>query len=87
MKSYQENAEVRELREEIAVLRAEIAAINAEREEAAYTAAVTPEERTRQTFEKVKEKVMVDGEEKEVERTIAKDEKYMFAYFDGWGRD
>ena len=55
--------------------------------EAAYTTAVTPEERTRHTFEKVKEKVIVDGEEKEVERTIAKDEKYMFAYFDGWVRD
>lgn len=39
--SYQGNAALRELREEIAALRAEIAAINAEREEAATRAAET----------------------------------------------
>ena len=55
--------------------------------EAAYTAAVTPEERTRWIPEKIIKKIMVDGKEKEVEETISKEEKYMFAYFDGWGRD
>ena len=55
--------------------------------EAAYTAAVTPEERTRRTFENVKEKVMVDGEEKEVEKSVPTEEKYTFVYFDGWVRD
>ena len=55
--------------------------------EAAYTAAVTPEERTRRTFENVKEKVMVDGEEKEVEKSVPTEEKYTFLYFDGWVRD
>ena len=39
--SYQGNAALRELREEIAALRAEIAAINAEREETATRAAET----------------------------------------------
>lgn len=55
--------------------------------EAAYTAAVTPEERTRWIPEKVIKKITVDGKEKEVEETTLKEEKYMFAYFDGWGRD
>lgn len=55
--------------------------------EAAYTAAVTPEERTRWIPEKIVKKVMVDGEEKEVEGFTSKEEKYMFAYFDGWVRD
>lgn len=55
--------------------------------EAAYTAAVTPEERTRWIPEKIVKKIMVDGKEKEVEETTLKEEKYMFAYFDGWGRD
>lgn len=55
--------------------------------EAAYTAAVTPEERTRCVPEKVIKKITVDGKEKEVEETTLKEEKYMFAYFDGWGRD
>lgn len=55
--------------------------------EAAYTAAVTPEERTRYVPEKVIKKITVDGKEKEVEETTSKAEKYMFAYFDGWGRD
>lgn len=55
--------------------------------EAAYTAAVTPEERTRQVFEKVIKKVTVDGVEQEVETFDSKQEKYMFAYFDGWVRD
>ena len=55
--------------------------------EAAYTAAVTPEERTRWIPEKVIKKIMVDGKEKEVEEATSKEEKYMFAYFDGWGRD
>lgn len=55
--------------------------------EAAYTAAVTPEERTRYVPEKVIKKIMVDGKEKEVEETTSKEEKYMFTYFDGWVRD
>lgn len=55
--------------------------------EAAYTAAVTPEERTRWIPEKVIKKITVDGKEKEVEETTLKEEKYMFAYFDGWVRD
>ena len=55
--------------------------------EEAYTAAVTPEERTRRIPEKVIKKIMVDGKEKEVEETTLKEEKYMFAYFDGWVRD
>lgn len=55
--------------------------------EAAYTAAVTPEERTRWIPEKIVKKIMVDGKEKEVEETTSKEEKYMFTYFDGWGRD
>lgn len=55
--------------------------------EAAYTTAVTPEERTRYVPEKVIKKIMVDGEEKEVEETTSKEEKYMFTYFDGWGKD
>lgn len=55
--------------------------------EAAYTAAVTPEERTRQVFEKVIKKVTVDGVEQEVETFDSKQEKYMFTYFDGWVRD
>lgn len=55
--------------------------------EAAYTAAVTPEERTRWIPEKIVKKIMVDGEEKEVEGFTSKEEKYMFAYFDGWVRD
>lgn len=55
--------------------------------EAAYTAAVTPEERTRYVPEKIIKKIMVDGKEKEVEETTSKEEKYMFAYFDGWVRD
>lgn len=55
--------------------------------EAAYTAAVTPEERTRQVFEKVTKKITVDGVEQEVETFDSKQEKYMFTYFDGWVRD
>lgn len=55
--------------------------------EAAYTAAVTPEERTRWIPEKVIKKITVDGTEKEVEETTSKEEKYMFTYFDGWVRD
>lgn len=55
--------------------------------EAAYTAAVTPEERMRWIPEKIVKKVTVDGEEKEVEGITSKEEKYMFAYFDGWVRD
>ena len=55
--------------------------------EAAYTAAVTPEERTRQVFEKVVKKVMIDGVEQEAETFESKSEKYMFAYFDGWVRN
>lgn len=55
--------------------------------EAAYTAAITPEERTRQVFEKVIKKVTVDGVEQEVETFDSKQEKYMFTYFDGWVRD
>lgn len=55
--------------------------------EAAYTAAVTPEERTRWIPEKVIKKIIVDGKEKEVEEFASKEEKYMFAYFDGWVRD
>lgn len=55
--------------------------------EAAYTAAVTPEERTRWIPEKIVKKIMVDGKEKEVEEATSKEEKYMFAYFDGWVRD
>lgn len=55
--------------------------------EAAYTAAVTPEERTRYVPEKVIKKITVDGKEKEVEEATSKEEKYMFAYFDGWVRD
>ena len=55
--------------------------------EAAYTAAVTPEERTRYVPEKIIKKIMVDGKEKEVEETTLKEEKYMFAYFEGWVRD
>ena len=55
--------------------------------EAAYTAAVTPEERTRLIPEKIVKKIMVDGKEKEVEEATLKEEKYMFAYFEGWVRD
>ena len=55
--------------------------------EAAYTAAVTPEERTRYVPEKIIKRIMVDGTEKEVEEFTTKEEKYMFAYFDGWVRD
>src|SRR5574344_1648243 len=55
--------------------------------EAAYTAAVTPEERTRWIPEKIVKKITVDGKEKEVEEFTSKEEKYMFAYFDGWVRD
>lgn len=55
--------------------------------EAAYTAAVTPEERTRTVFEKVIKKVTVDGVEQDVETFDSKQEKYIFAYFDGWVRD
>lgn len=55
--------------------------------EAAYTAAVTPEERTRWIPEKVIKKIMIDGKEKEVEETTSKEEKYMFTYFEGWVRD
>lgn len=55
--------------------------------EAAYTAAVTPEERTRYVPEKVIKKITVDGVEQEVETFDSKQEKYMFAYFDGWVRD
>lgn len=55
--------------------------------EAAYTAAVTPEERTRWIPEKVIKKVKVDGVEQEVETFESKSEKYMFAEFDGWARD
>lgn len=55
--------------------------------EAAYTAAVTPEERTRWIPEKIIKKITVDGKEKEVEEFTSKEEKYMFAYFDGWVRD
>lgn len=55
--------------------------------EAAYTAAVTPEERTRTVFEKAIKKVTVDGVEQEVETFDSKEEKYMSAYFDGWVRD
>lgn len=55
--------------------------------EAAYTAAVTPEERTRWIPEKVIKKVKVDGVEQEVETFESKSEKYMFAEFDGWVRD
>lgn len=55
--------------------------------EVAYTAAVTPEERTRWIPEKTVKKIIVDGKEKEVEGFTAKEEKYMFAYFDGWVRD
>ena len=55
--------------------------------EAAYTAAVTPEERTRWIPEKIVKKIIVDGKEKEVEEATSKEEKYMFAYFEGWVRD
>lgn len=55
--------------------------------EAVYTAAVTPEERTRHVYEKVVKKVTIDGVEQEVETFESKKEKYMFAYFDGWVRD
>lgn len=55
--------------------------------EAAYTKAITPEERTRWIPEKIVKKVMVDGKEKDVEMITSKEEKYMFAYFDGWVRD
>lgn len=55
--------------------------------EAAYTKAVTPEEKTRQVFEKVIKKVKVDGVEQDVETFESKSEKYMFTYFDGWVRD
>lgn len=55
--------------------------------EAAYTAAVTPEERTRSVLKTKLVKEIVDGEEKEVELQVPAKEKYMFAYFDGWVRD
>lgn len=55
--------------------------------EAAYTAAVTPEERTRHVYEKVVKKVTIDGVEQDIETFESKKEKYMFAYFDGWVRD
>lgn len=55
--------------------------------EAAYTAAVTPEERKRSTYKTELVKEWVNGEEKEVEKSVPTEEKYMFAYFDGWGRD
>lgn len=55
--------------------------------EAAYTTAVTPEERTRYTYKTELVKEWVDGEEKEVEKQVPTEEKYMFAYFDGWVRD
>lgn len=55
--------------------------------EAAYTAAVTPEERKRRTYKTELVKEWVNGEEKEVEKSVPAEEKYMFAYFDGWGRD
>lgn len=55
--------------------------------EAAYTAAVTPEERIRWIPEKTVKKIIVDGKEKEVEGFTAKEEKYMFTYFEGWVRD
>lgn len=55
--------------------------------EAAYTTAVTPEERTRYTSKTELVKEWVNGEEKEVEKSVPTEEKYMFAYFDGWVRD
>lgn len=55
--------------------------------EAAYTAAVTPEERKRYTYKTELVKEWVDGEEKEVEKSVPTEEKYMFTYFDGWVRD
>lgn len=55
--------------------------------EAAYTTAVTPEERTRHVYEKVVKKVTIDGVEQDVETFESKKEKYMFAEFDGWVRD
>lgn len=55
--------------------------------EAAYTAAVTPEERTRYVSKTELVKEWVNGEEKEVEKSIPTEEKYMFTYFDGWVRD
>lgn len=55
--------------------------------EAAYTKAVTPEERTRSVLKPKLVKEVVNGEEKEVEIQVPVEEKYMFAYFDGWVRD
>lgn len=55
--------------------------------EAAYTAASTPEERTRYTYKTELVKEWVNGEEKEVEKSVPTEEKYMFTYFDGWVRD
>ena len=55
--------------------------------EAAYTAAVTPEERKRYMYKTELVKETVNGEEKEVEKQVPTEEKYMFAYFDGWVRD
>lgn len=55
--------------------------------EAAYTKAVTPEERTRSVLKPKLVKEIVNGEEKEVEIQFPTEEKYMFAYFDGWVRD
>ena len=55
--------------------------------EAAYTKAVTPEERTRSVLKPKLVKEVVNGEEKEVEIQVPTEEKYMFTYFDGWVRD
>ena len=55
--------------------------------ETAYTTAVTPEERKRYTYKTERVKEWVNGEEKEVEKQVPTEEKYMFAYFDGWVRD
>lgn len=55
--------------------------------EAAYTAAVTPEERKRYAYKTELVKEWVNGKEKEVEKSVPTEEKYMFAYFDGWVRD
>lgn len=55
--------------------------------EAAYTKAVTPEERIRSVLKTKLVKEVVNGEEKEVEIQVPTEEKYMFTYFDGWVRD
>ena len=55
--------------------------------EAAYTAAVTPEERTRYTSKTVIETVEENGETKEAEKIITEEVPYEFTYFDSWERD